>query len=158
MTVRALIALAWLCFGASGVWAQIAVEGGVRGLVTDAQGGVLPGVTLTATSPTAATPVTVTTDTAGELSLPVASTGRLHAHGRALGVREIRPPRCRGRAGRNIALDITMTVGSLEETVEVTVESPLLEVQKATTSVNITASSSVCFHSRHASSSPISTR
>ena len=30
MTVRALIALAWLCLGASGVWAQIAVEGGVR--------------------------------------------------------------------------------------------------------------------------------
>lgn len=137
MSTRVPLTLAILCLAASTAVAQIAVEGSLRGTVTDAQGGVLPGVTLTATSTTVPTPFTVVTDSAGVyrfLSLPPADytiTAELE------GFAKYEQPGVQIRAGLNIAIDIGMRVGNLQETVQVTVESPLLEVQKATTSVNV---------------------
>ena len=135
LLARALVFLMFL----SGTVAssQIAAVGSVRGFVKDQQGGVLPGVTVTATSPTVPTPSVAVTDEKGYyrlLNLPPADY-RIAAElpGFAKFVRE--PVTV--SAGLNISLDIPMALGSVEQTVEVVAETPLLEVQKATTSVNI---------------------
>ena len=65
MRMRILLALEVLGLAAPGADAQIAVEGSLRGTVTDAQGGVLPGVTITATSQTVPTPLTAVTENDG---------------------------------------------------------------------------------------------
>ncbi len=137
MKFRALVASALLAFSAPWATAQISVEGGVRGHVRDAQGGVLPGVSVTASSPSAPAAFTAVSDSEGAyrfLSLPP---GDYIIVAQLSGFSKYVRTDVQIRAGRNIALDIPMKVGGLEETVEVTADSPLLEVQKATTSVNI---------------------
>ena len=47
--------------------AQITAEGSIRGTVKDEQGGVLPGVAVSAKSPQAPTPVTTITDARRQL-------------------------------------------------------------------------------------------
>ena len=63
-------------------WAQLD-QGRLTGTVTDAQGAVLPGVTVTATSPSLIGTQTAVTEEDGTLSLPVAAVGHLRAHVRA---------------------------------------------------------------------------
>jgi hypothetical protein len=58
-----LMALACVCVSA---WAHAQTsEGGLRGYVRDEQGGALPGVTITATSPDAIAPASAVTDKEG---------------------------------------------------------------------------------------------
>ena len=131
----ALVLLVFL--SASVASAQIAAVGTVRGYVKDQQGGVLPGVTITATSPTVPTPYSTVSDDKGVyrlLNLPpgdYAITAELQGFAkfvrRPVGV----------RAGLNISLDVALTIGGVEQTIEVVAETPLLEVQRATTAVNI---------------------
>ncbi len=130
-----LTTLALFC--ASSASAQIAAVGTVRGYVKDAQGGVLPGVTISATSATVPTPATAVTDEQGFfrlVDLPPADY-RLQAELQGFS-RYVREP-IAVRAGLNITLDIEMALGGIEQTVEVVAETPLLETQKATTAVNI---------------------
>ena len=46
-------------------------------------------------------------------------------------------PRLSVRAGLNLAVDFTLTVGGLSETVKVTADNPLLEASGATQAVNV---------------------
>jgi len=137
MRIRTLLVLAFLGVATTVANAQITVEGSLRGTVADAQGGVLPGVSLVATSASVPTPFTAVTDTSGVyrfLSLPP---GDYVITAELDGFAKHEQRGVQVRAGLNIALDIVLKVGSLQETVQVSVESPLLEVQKATTSVNV---------------------
>ena len=62
---RVRLATLLLSVVSSSASAQNAAEGTIRGYVNDNQGGALPGVVLTATSPAAATPSTAVTDGQG---------------------------------------------------------------------------------------------
>ncbi|MFN8059009.1 MAG: TonB-dependent receptor [Vicinamibacterales bacterium] len=111
--------------------------GGLRGVVTDAQGGALPGVTITATSPDMLGPQTDITNERGEyrlINLPP-GTFRLSAElaGFATSVRE-------GvliRAGSTFAVDLQMQISTLQETITVSGESPMIEVDKPSNVLNI---------------------
>ena len=48
---------------------QASGDGTIRGVVKDSEGGVLPGVTVTATSPSMATPITAVSTTDGTYRL-----------------------------------------------------------------------------------------
>ena len=117
--------------------AQISTEGGIRGSVKDAQGGALPGVTLTASSTAIPAPFTAVSDGEGTYRFSSLPPGDYTITAELSGFARLVRTDVQVRAGRNIALDIAMKVGGIEETVQVTADSPLLEVQKATTSVNI---------------------
>lgn len=117
--------------------AQIAAVGSVRGYVKDPQGGVLPGVTITLRSPTVPTPVSGVSDQQGFFRLVDLMPGDYRLEAELQGfAKYVRDP-VAVRAGLNIALDIEMSIGALEQVIEVKAETPLLETQRATTSVNI---------------------
>ncbi len=65
MTKKALLFLFILGLNAYDAEGQIAVTGQIRGVVSDASGGSLRGVSITATSPALMTPRTAATDLTG---------------------------------------------------------------------------------------------
>lgn len=134
LTVLVLVALI-LCGSVAS--AQIAAVGTVRGYAKDSQGGVLPGVTITATSPTVPAPTVVVTDEQGFYRLTDLQPGDYRIEAELQGFRRSVRDGVAVRAGLNITLDIEMSLGGLEEVVEVTAETPLLETQKAASAVNI---------------------
>lgn len=131
-------ALVWMVLLSGSVAsAQIAAVGTIRGYVRDAQGGVLPGATVTATSSTVPTPTTAVTDQQGVFRLVDLAPADYRIEAELQGFKRYVREAVAVRAGLNIALDIEMSLGGIEEVVEVTAETPLLETQKAATSVNI---------------------
>ncbi|MGD9904823.1 MAG: TonB-dependent receptor [Vicinamibacterales bacterium] len=133
--VPTLVAL-WLCV-AGPVDAQVTGEGTLRGVIRDAGGGVLPGVTVTALSPT--TPgthvgVTESDGTYRLLNLPPAI---FDVVAELPGFSKYSQPGVEVRAGLNLTLDIVLAVGSVEETVVVSGAPPLLESQKPIQAVNV---------------------
>ncbi|GAG41346.1 unnamed protein product, partial [marine sediment metagenome] len=134
---KVAVAVIVLGLGALPVSAQISAEGSIRGLVSDSQGGALPGVTLTATSPSAAVAVTALTDEQGAYRFVALTPGDYTITAELSGFSKYERRGVAVRAGRNIALDVSLQLGSFEETVEVLDEAPLLEVQRATTAFNV---------------------
>ena len=131
------VLLSIMVLSASVASAQIAAVGTVRGYVKDQQGGVLPGVTVTAASPTVPTPYSTVSDDKGFFRLVDLPPADYSVTAELQGFSRFVRQAVAVRAGLNISFDITMAIGGLEQTVEVTAETPLLEVQKATNSVNI---------------------
>jgi hypothetical protein len=118
-------------------WAQSTTEGTIRGVIHDEQGGVLPGVTVTATSPTVAGTFTAVSDADGSYRLLNLRPGEYTVTAELQGFSKYSRAGLVVRAGLNIAVDIVLMVGAMSETVQVTGESPMLEIQKPVQSVNI---------------------
>jgi len=114
-----------------------ATEGSIRGYLRDEQGAVLPGVSVTATSPTVGGTYTTVTDQDGHyrlLNLPpgtYALTATLSGFSKALREDLIM------RAGLTLTVDMVMKVGVLEETMTVVGETPLLETSNPGQAVNV---------------------
>ncbi len=117
--------------------AQTTVNGTIRGIVTDEQGGVLPGVAVTATSPTVAGVFTATSDDTGFYRLIDLPPGEYLLAAELMGFAKLERPGVVVRAGLNLALDIGMKLGTLSETVEVKLDTPMLEVSSPVQAVNI---------------------
>ena len=134
---RGLLALV-LSIGVAGTAsAQGSGDGSIRGVVKDSGGGVLPGVTLTATSPSMATPVTTVSTTDGTYRLLNLAPGEYTITAELTGFSSQERKGVVVRSGLNIALDVTMTVGTLSETIQVVGDSPMLEVSRPVQAVNI---------------------
>src|SRR5207247_4013912 len=103
--------------------------GELVGKVTDAQGGVLPGVTVTLSGPAAMGTPTAITGASGVYRFPAVSTGtyslRFELAGFAPLVREgiVVPVR------QTITVDAEMKLAALQETVTVSGESPTVDVE-----------------------------
>lgn len=112
-------------------------EGSIRGYVRDEQGGVLPGVTLTATSAGVTTPRVAVSDSEGFyrlLNLPPAEyTIRAELQGFAKFAR----PNLVVHAGLNLGVDVTMKLGAVSETVTVSADTPLIDTKQATQAVSV---------------------
>ncbi len=117
--------------------AQITAEGSIRGTVKDEQGGVLPGVAVSAKSPQAPTPVTAITDAEGNYRLQNVLPGEYVLTAELEGFSRIQQTGIVINAGLNITIDITLKVGTLGETVDVVAETPMLESERSSKSVNI---------------------
>ena len=101
-------------------------QGSLNGYVKDEQGGVLPGVTVTATGPEILTPVIAVTDVAGYYRLQNLAPGTVTITAELPGFSSFRREGILIRAGANFTIDIEMKVGTLEETVTVAGESPMV--------------------------------
>jgi len=117
--------------------AQPSSEGTIRGYIRDEQGGALPGVTVTASSPTVAGGFPTVSDAQGFFRLITLPPGVYTVAAELSGFARFTRTGVVVRAGLNLALDITMKLGTLEETVEVKAETPLLETQKSVQAINI---------------------
>ena len=119
------------------VHAQTTAAGSVRGVATDEHGSVVPGVAVIATSATVPGVFTATTDMLGQYRLGDLPPGDYTVIADLAGfARFLRTP-VTVRAGLNVEVNIVMKVGAIGETIEVRVETPLLETRNATQAVNI---------------------
>ena len=138
---KAVAILVVLCSFA--VVAQAAAQtanGSLRGTVRDEQGGVLPGVTVTARSPQALTPGVAVTDDTGEFRIPNLAPGTYTLTAELAGFAPFNLEGILLRAGANFQVqDMALQLGTLQESVTVSGASPMVEVSTASTSMNIDA-------------------
>jgi len=112
-----------------------AQEATFAGSVTDSTGGVLPGVTVTAVHEASGNTFTTVTDERGEFRLPVRVGGyRLTAElsGFTTVTRSVQI-----LIGQTVAVDMQMAPSSVQETVTVTGEAPLVDTTSSTVGANI---------------------
>jgi hypothetical protein len=108
----------------------------LSGTVKDNSGGVLPGVTVTATNEASGITFTSVSDERGVYRMPVRA-GVYRISAELTGFTTAARPDIELLLGRAVTLDFTMQVSSLQETVTVTGEAPLLESTTSTIATNI---------------------
>ena len=114
-------------------------QGAIKGTVTDPEGTPLPGVTITLTGSKTA-PRTVVSSAGGNfrfLNLPVASdyTVKFELTGFKSVIREKQVV----SYGKDVVLDVTLTPATIEESVTVIGQSPVIDTKKTQVGVNITS-------------------
>src|SRR3954465_10162314 len=134
IVVRSLLAVALLIPAAA--HAQTG-DGSLRGFVKDTQGGVLPGVTVTARSEQLLAPVVGVTDATGYYRVNNLPPGTFVSTAELPGFSTYRREGILVRAGSTFSIDIELTVGAVSETVTVSGESPMIETQKPTSVLTI---------------------
>lgn len=108
----------------------------LTGIVRDNTGGVLPGVTVTATNEASGTTFVGVSDGTGAYRvIVVPGTFRITAELSGFGTAA--RPGVELRVGQSVALNLELGVSSLQETVTVTGEAPLLDTSTSTIGTNI---------------------
>ena len=126
------IALALGLLMASPGYAQIG-QGRLAGTVTDAQGAVLPGVTVTVTSPALIGTRSAVTEADGRFLFPSLPSGAYKVVYELQGFRQNVRENIQVVLGQTISVDAQMQIGGLTENVVVTGASPVVDV--ATTKI-----------------------
>ncbi len=110
-------------------------NGNIYGTVNDSSGAVLPGVTVTLTSPYGTR--TTTTGSQGEFRFLAVDQGKYNLKTALTGfagqAREVMV-----NVGANVTLTFQMKVATVEETVTITADAPIVDVKKVGTATNIT--------------------
>src|SRR5947208_1310588 len=112
--------------------------GSIQGIVRDASGAVLPGVTVEARSPRVVGASTATTDSRGEYRFPALPSGIYEITVTLQGFTTKKIPDTQLQLGQILKLDVTLQVASLAETVLVTGESPVIDVKQNAATASIT--------------------
>jgi len=128
--VRAGLALALIALAASSAAAQ-EFRGSIVGHVKDTSDLALPGVTVTATNVATNVASTTVSNNEGNYTIAYLTPGNYRLTAELSGFKKFVRERLEVRVGDRLTLDLTMAVGSLEETVTVTAQSPLLEMGSA---------------------------
>src|SRR5687768_2122641 len=102
--------------------------GSISGEVADAQGGALPGVTVTATSPAQIGALTAVTNEAGIYRFPSVPPGEYKLSFELAGFQNVVREAIRITLGFNAQVNVQLAVASVQETVTVTGESPVVDV------------------------------
>jgi hypothetical protein len=131
--LRALIAIAAILTVPSFAHAQ---EATLLGTVTDTTGAVLPGVTVTAVHEATGNTFEVVTDATGTYRIPV-RVGRFRLTAQLAGFTTVVREGVELLAGREAAVNFELTVSTLEESITVTGEAPLVDVTRSSASGNI---------------------
>jgi hypothetical protein len=111
--------------------------GALNGTVRDAQGGVLPGVTVTAASGTTA-PRTTVSNEQGLYTLSGLPVGTYSVSFELAGFSTQKREEVMVQVNRTTRVDVELGVGTLQETVTVSGASPVVDVSSTTTQTNIT--------------------
>ncbi|HWM28932.1 MAG TPA: TonB-dependent receptor, partial [Woeseiaceae bacterium] len=124
------------CLIAAPAFAQ--QTGTLSGVVRDAQGGVLPGVTVSVASPALIGGArTAITGEAGTYQLPPLPPGTYDVTYELTGFTSLKREGIVVRVAQVTRLDVDLSVGALQETVTVSGESPVVDVSSTTTQTNI---------------------
>jgi hypothetical protein len=132
-----IVGLLVLLAGAAVDAAGQTTEGSIRGYVRDQQGGVLPGVSVTATTAQSPTPQLSVTDQQGVYRLLNLAPGTYTITAELPGFQKLARPDVVVHAGLNLDIDLVMKVGTMTETIEVKGEAPLFETKNAVQSVSV---------------------
>ena len=137
MRVRTFAALLAVMLLALPVAAQ-EQRGSIEGIVKDSSGAVLPGVTVEARSITGAV-LTATTDPTGGYRFPSLLPGTYTVTSTLAGFQSTKVENIELLLGQIKKVDFTMAVASMTETVQVSAESPLIDVKQSARSTSIRA-------------------
>ena len=130
MTATALAAVL-VILSAAGIAAQSST-GSLRGQVKDAQG-VIPGATVAIVNDANGVARETVTNESGEYSFPALEPAAYTVKVGVPGFRTFERKGVRVATQAALSLDITLEVGSLEETITVTADAPLIETANAST-------------------------
>src|SRR5262245_15437735 len=133
-TVGLVFSLA-ACLTTASALAQVST-GGVRGIVRDDTGAVMPGVTVEAQSPARLGTVTSVSDGLGAYRLENLPVGVYTITFAISGFATVKQEGIRVEVGRSVELDQAMKVSTLNETLTVTGQSPVVDAVHAGTSTN----------------------
>jgi hypothetical protein len=131
-TRRHAVALAVaVCLSALTLHAQIN-PAHLTGTAKDAQGAVLPGVTVVATSPALLGTQTVTTEANGDYRFPNLPAGTYAITFELQGFQTFKRENIVLTTGQTLTVDATLQIASLQESVTVTSQSPVVDTQSTT--------------------------
>lgn len=123
-------ALSLVCVVLGHTAASAQINGGVAGIVRDSSGGVMPGVTVEASSPVLIEKVrTVITDSEGRYSIIDLRPGTYTVTFSLTGFSTIRREGIELTGGFTATVNADLRVGGLEETITVSGQSPLIDTQ-----------------------------
>jgi hypothetical protein len=127
---RLVLALALLAPAASAAAQSQAINGTIEGTVVDAQGAVLPGVTVTVVNTDTGDQRVVVTNESGLFRAPLLTLGSYRVSAELQGFRKFEQTGVRLSAGSTAVINITLTVGAVAETVTVVADSPIVDLAK----------------------------
>jgi hypothetical protein len=130
--------LAVFLFGATTAAAQ-ETRGSIEGIVKDTSGAVLPGVTVEARSPALVGVATATTDNNGAFRFPALSPGVYEVTANLAGFKTSKFEKVQLALGQILRLDFAMPVASVSEEIQVTAESPIIDVKQNAATASIQA-------------------
>ncbi len=137
----AMMFLVLIAFGRS-VLAVQEQEGSIIGQVTDESGAVLPGATVTATSPSLQVAnVSTTTNERGEYRLSPLPIGTYAVTYELQGFGAVRRTEVRLTVGFTAKIDVQLKVGQLQEAVTVSAVSPIVDATSTATRTQLTQES-----------------
>src|SRR5258708_3649856 len=119
-----------------GADAQI-TQGRLNGLVTDSQGAVLPGVTVTATSPSLIGMQSTVTQPDGRFLFPALPSGTYKLVFELSGFQKLTRENIQVVTGQTISVDAQLPIASLAESVTVTGASPVVDVTTTKVGTNL---------------------
>jgi hypothetical protein len=137
MLVRIAAALVALVL-ASPVAAQ-ETRGSIEGIIKDSSGAVLPGVTVEAKGITVGTSATAVTDTSGVYRFPTLAPGRYEVTATLSGFSTAKSEAVNLQLGQVLKVDLSLQMAGVAEAVQVTAESPLIDVKQSTAGQNISS-------------------
>jgi len=111
--------------------------GSIAGLITDQSGAVMPGVTVDAVNVATGRTRTSVSGADGFFSIPLLQPGRYDVKATLAGFKPVARPAVDVSVGDTARVDITLTVGGLEESLVVKAEAPLVETSHATLGITI---------------------
>jgi len=111
-------------------------QGAIIGTVTDTSGGVLPGVTVTVTSPQLQGSRTATTDAKGDFVLPLLPPGVYKADFTLSGLKTVSQTGIVVNVGQNTKQDAKLALGAVTESMTVTASSIVVDPTETTTQQN----------------------
>ncbi|HEY0875881.1 MAG TPA: TonB-dependent receptor [Vicinamibacterales bacterium] len=132
VTLMALLIVAGVCPAAAQE-----TRGSIEGVVKDASGGVLPGVTVEAKNQSGATSTAVTDDR-GVYRFPALPVGTYTVTASLDGFNQAVRSDILLTLGQQLRVELVMTVGSLTESVNVTAETPIVDVKRNSVSTTMT--------------------
>jgi outer membrane receptor protein involved in Fe transport len=131
MRLRLLLATALIALLAVGAQAQTTPTGTITGNVRDTSGGVLPGVTVTAISPSLQGTRSATTSANGDYLIPFLPAGDYTVTFEVSGFQKLQK-KIRVQVAENIPLNAELSVSAVTEELTVTAETPTDFTQSAT--------------------------
>jgi hypothetical protein len=115
---------------ASAAAQSTAINGTIEGTVKDDQGALLPGVTVTVANIDTGEQRIVVTNENGLYRAPLLSLGTYRVAAELQGFKKFEQTGVSLRAGQTAVINVTLSVGTISETITVTADSPLVDLAK----------------------------
>ncbi len=135
---RVMFAILALAVLAMTVQPALAQDGRIYGRVTDADGGVLPGVTVTAKNPATGFAQVLVTNERGEYEFRGLPRSNYSLTAELAGFRALTRTNLEVGLDSRVSVDFRMELGELQETVLVSAAAPLLDVRSVEVAANVT--------------------